>query len=153
MARWQRDPTARRRLAYLLVGVEGLALVGCFYGIVSAYCLRGLLGIGVGPDAACLATWIVGIAGTAACAAGAVVVGLKYLAGRRWARAVLIAANVTLVALGLVWFVAHQARHGAGGDTAAALVGLLLPMLTLFPLLWPLLRFRPVPPGGEGPAP
>jgi len=150
MARWQRDPQARRRLGYLLVGAEVVALVACCFGISMAYCLRGLLQFGLSRDAVNLATWVVGISATAVCAVAAVVVGLKYLAGRQWARAVFIAANAILVALGLVWFVAHQARHGAAGGNMASLVGLLLPMVTLFPLLWPLLRFRPLATGEEG---
>jgi len=153
MARWQRDPTARRRLAYLLVGAEVLALAACFYGIVSAYCFRGMLRLGVSREAANLATWIVSIAGTAAWAAAAVAVGLKYVAGRRWARVVLIVANGILIGLGLIWFVIHHARYGAARDNLAALLGLLLPMVTLFPLLWPLLRFRPVPPREQGGGP
>jgi len=153
MARWQRDPRSRRRLGYLLVGLEVVALTACFFGIFLAYCLRGLLAVGVSLDAARLATWIAGIAATVACAAVAVVVGLKYLAGRTWARVVLIAANGVLVGLGLFWFAVHQSRTGASADNTASLVGLLVPMVTLFPLLWPLLRFRPVQPGEEGGGP
>jgi hypothetical protein len=153
MARWQRDPRSRRRLSYLLVGVEVVALTACFLGIFLAYCLRGLLYVGVSPETVHSATWTAGIAATALCAAVAVVVGLKYLAGKRWARAVFVVANGILVGLGLFWFVVHQFRHGAGTDNTAGLVGLLLPMVTLFPLLWPLLRFRPVAESEPGPGP
>jgi hypothetical protein len=145
MARWQRDPATRRRLALLLVGVEVLALAACGFGISQAYAVRGLLYVGVSPQTTYTVAWIVGIAvGVLALGLG-VVAGLKYLAGRAWPRRVFIVANVVLVALGLFWFAVHQVRHGAVAGHTASLVGLLLPMVTLFPLLWPLLRFRPVP--------
>jgi hypothetical protein len=145
MARWQRDPASRKRLAYLLVGAEVLALAACVYGIAQAYSLRGLLFIGVAPQTANPAAWITGVAMTVVSLVLGVVVGLKYVAGRPWARTVFIAANMALIALGLFWFAVHQIRHGGVADNTASLVGLLLPMVTLFPLLWPLLRFRPLP--------
>ncbi|MFO8013240.1 MAG: hypothetical protein R6X20_08035 [Phycisphaerae bacterium] len=153
MARWQRDPAGRRRVAYLLVGVEVLALTACAYGITQAYTLRGLLAVGVASAAARPAAWITGLVLTVVALALGVVVGLKYVAGRRWARGVFIVANALLVGLGLLWFVIHQIRHGGVADNTASLVGLLLPMVTLFPLLWPLLRFRPVPESGPGAGP
>jgi len=147
MARWQRDPESRRRLGYLLVGVEVLALVACTYGVSQAYALRGMLLVGASGSTAKATAWIVGLVLTVAVLGLGVWMGRKYMAGRRWPRAVFILANVALVGLGLVWFIVHQARHGAGSDNAAALLGLLLPVVTLFPLLWPLLRFRPLPEG------
>ena len=146
MARWQRDPKARRRMAHLLVAAEVLALAACFYGVFSAYLLRGLLALGVGQDTAYTATWVGGIGGTVLCLAAAVLVGRKYLAGYRGARTVFLVANGVLVVLGLVWFGVHYARAGAAADSKIALLGLLLPMITLFPLLWPLLTFRPTAP-------
>jgi hypothetical protein len=144
MARWQRDPASRRRLAYVLVGVEVLALAACVYGIAQAYSLRGLLFVGVAGQTAGPAAWITGMAMTLVSLVLGVVVGRKYVAGRRWARIVFIVANGVLIALGLLWFAIHQIRHGGVADNMAGLVGLLLPMVTLFPLLWPLLRFRPL---------
>ncbi len=144
MARWQRDPASRRRVAYLLVAVEVLALAACTYGITQAYTVRGLLAIGVASATAQPAAWISGLVLTVVAAGLGAWIGLKYAAGRRWPRLVFIAANAVLIALGLFWFLIHQVRHGAVADNMAGLVGLLLPMVTLFPLLWPLLQFRPV---------
>lgn len=144
MARWQRDPASRRRVAYLLVAVEVLALAACTYGITQAYGLRGLLAVGVVPATAQAVAWISGLVLTVVSVGLGVWIGLKYVAGGRWPRVVFIVANAVLIALGLFWFIVHQVRHGAVADHTASLVGLLLPMVTLFPLLWPLLQFRPV---------
>jgi len=140
MARWRRDPRRRKRLAYLLVVGEAILLTLCFYSIFAAYLnyLVGKLGLTLGA-----AGEYVVIAGTVVCLGWAGLVGAKYLAGRMWARNALIAANAVLVGLGLAWFIKHQITSRSTAGSAAAWVGLLLPMVTLFPLLWPLLRFRP----------
>jgi len=153
MARWQRDVKARRRLALLLVAAEVVALTACFFWIFSAYLyqvfvrlgyvLRG--GLETGYYVAC------GVA-SAAVLAGAVLVGRKFLAGVLWARRAFIIANVVLLVLGLVWFIRHEFMSAARSDTTAALAGLLLPMVTLFPLLWPLITFRPVHDDRQGDA-
>jgi len=149
MARWQRDPKLRRRALILLAAGEMLALGVCFFGIFQAYLYRMMLRLGVAdPPASGL---ILVMAATVLWAAAAVFVAVMYVKGRRWARGALIAANSVLVALGLLWFVIHFTRAGGDvRDTTASLVGLLLPMVTLFPLLWPLLTFRQDGPG-QGP--
>ncbi len=140
MARWQRDPVRRKRLAYLLVVGEALLLTVCFYFIFSAYLnyLNAKLGLRLGA-----AYDYVVMAGTVGCLGAAGLVGAKYLAGRMWARRALLAANGVLIGLGLAWFIKHQATSVSTVGSASAWAGLLLPMVTLFPLLWPLLRFRP----------
>jgi len=143
MARWQRDPRLRKRLTAMLVTAEVVALTACFYPVFTAYLYRGLLLIGVGGGAASQVTWVGSIAGTVGCLVGGIWVGLKYAKGLAWARRLYLAGNVGLTVLGVAWFAIHQVRWGAQADNTVALAGLLLPMVTLFPLLWPLLRFRP----------
>jgi hypothetical protein len=68
-----------------------------------------------------------------------------YVRGAGWARWAFILQNGALIALGLVWFVINRMTIGEP-TTLATVGGLVIPMVTLFPLLWPLLTFRPVPP-------
>jgi len=145
MARWQRDPTARRRLAILLVAAEAVALTVCFFLIFGPYLYRLLLLLGMRVTGGVLKGYYAACAvASLAVLAGAVVVGLKYLKGVLWARRVFIIANVVVLALGLIWLVKHELSPAARTDNTAAIAGLLLPMVTLFPLLWPLITFRPV---------
>jgi hypothetical protein len=72
--------------------------------------------------------------------------GILYAKGRPWVRALFILENGLLIFLGVLWFVKNQV--GAEPNRIVALLALVLPMMTLFPLLWPLLSFRPVPPTG-----
>jgi len=141
MARWQRDPTVRKRLTILLTAGEVLALGVCFFGIFQAYMYRILLRLGMAdPREGGL---VLLIAATGVWFVAAVLVGVMYVKGRTWARRLLIAANAILVALGLLWFSIHMVKAGGSVvDMSASLLGLLLPMVTLFPLLWPLLTLR-----------
>jgi hypothetical protein len=144
MARWQRDPRARQNLAYLLALVEVLAVTAGFYFIFSAYLHQVNLRLSSGPDHLILSlptVYYVALGATIACFAVSVLVGVMYARGRPWARRVLIVANVVLVVLGVVWFAKN--RIGGNPDITAATGGLLLPLATLFPLLWPLVAFRP----------
>ncbi len=144
MARYERDPRRRRRLAILLAALEVLAVSGNFFTLFMAYLnwlnvrlsLSTFLGAhGIGVSAVVAAVFLV------ACA----VVGLLYVNGNPRARLILVAANALLVLLGLLWFVKGYAMS-AEPNPNVALLGLVLPMVTLFPLLWPLISFRPVPP-------
>jgi hypothetical protein len=82
------------------------------------------------------------IAATILCLVGAAFVGVAYVRGRPWARSVLIGGNVVLVVLGVAWFLKNRIA-GTAPDPFAARAGLALPLATLFPLLWPLIVFRP----------
>lgn len=146
MARWQRDPAMRRKMAYLLVVVEVVALTINFYPIACAYLYQANIRLGGSATAPLVPISVemaLEIAGSGVCLALAVVVGLMYVRGRAWARLVFMVANGAMVALGLFWFV-HNRAGGVAPDPAAAIAGLLLPIVTLFPLMWPLLTFHPV---------
>ncbi len=144
MARWQRDPTMRLKMTYLLVAVEALAIGGNVYPIFGAYLYQLCILMGgtvadplISAGASNVLTLVVAVASLIL----AIVVGVAYARGRAWARKALIAANVVLVALGVIWFLKNRLA-GSRQDTMAAMAGLLLPIVTLFPLLWPLLVFR-----------
>jgi len=140
MARWQRDPGARRNLAYLLAAAEVAAVTANFYPIISGYLnYANVEFLGEGLSGA--AVIYVSVAATIVCFAAGMAVGILYARNRAWARYLFIAANGLLVALGLLWFTVD--RLGAKPEMTPALAGLLLPMVTLFPLLWPLIAFRP----------
>jgi len=55
--------------------------------------------------------------------------------------------NGALIIMGLLWFL-HSVLDKGEPNVFATWGGLLLPCVTLFPLLWPLMTFRPMPPGG-----
>lgn len=144
MARWQRDPRGRQRVAQLLAAVEVLALVAVFWPIFGAYFRQVNFRLSSAPGESFLsskAAVYVAVAATVVWLAAAALVGLKYVQGLRWPRLVFLGANVLLLGLGLVWFL-HNRLGGTRPDQAAALWGLVLPLVTLFPLLWPLLTFR-----------
>ena len=145
MARWQRDPKVRRHVAYVLAAAEAVALTANFYSVFSAYLLQLDLRLSPQSDQLLMslaAVFYTALAATAVCLGVSVFVGVMYARARSWARKTFIAANVVLVGLGAVWFVKNR-LGGGSGDTAATLAGLLLPIITLFPLLWPLIVFRP----------
>ena len=142
MAQWQRDPKARRNIAYLLAAVEVAVVTANFYPIFSAYLLRAALFVTAGSAETRAAIYYVAVAATVVCFVVAVFVGMMYARNRSWARRVFIIANVVLLALGVVWFVKNQ-MSGSRPEIKAVAAGLLLPIVTLFPLLWPLVVFRP----------
>ena len=143
MARWQRDPKIRQRLAYALATAEVLVLSFNFYYVFMAYChqlcLRlGLRDLSIVPRAAMVAAGLMVAAG--------VVEGFYYVRGRLWAQRAFVAENVVLMVLGVLWFAKNRLGDGASPAEYAALYGLVVPTATLLPLLWPLLVFKPVPP-------
>ena len=152
MAVWQRDPKLRRRLIYLLAAAEAAALTVNFYFLCLAYLHRFFIYLGrwlQTPPASPSALWVVGLVLTLGVLGLAAYEAVLYVRERPWVRKALIAQNAGLVALGGVWFVLNR-LHGATPDPYAATLGLLLPMVTLFPLLWPLLTIHPAAVGGTG---
>ena len=141
MAQWERDPRLRWRLAWALAAAEAAAVSFNFYYVFSAYVYRIL--VAVSPSSAAGgAMRVATLVATAACVVAMAVLGFLYARGRGWVRPVFIAGNGLLLALGLVWFF-HSLMGRARPDAYATYCGLLLPLVTLLPLLWPLLSFRP----------
>lgn len=142
MARYERDPRLRRRLAILLAAGEAVAVTVVFYVIFCAYSrwlvLRFLQSLAPAYGAITLVAGLMFLV-------VAVVEAVLYVKGRPWVRMAFIVENGVLILGGLVWFVKVQIAS-TSGDSLAPLAGLVLPLVTLFPLLWPLLSFRPVPP-------
>jgi len=143
MARWQRDPKVRRRIAILLALIEGLMVQVNFWVIFSAYFNR--LCVAISPS------WCqMGVPGIVTLVAVVLFLpvvifeGVMFVKARPWARLVFIGENGVLIVLGLLWFFVSAAGEGRL-RTEAVIGGLIVPVLTLFPLLWPLLAFRPAP--------
>jgi len=149
MARWERDPVLRRQLTWLLVTVEALALTVNAYFVIAAYLRRVL--VAVAPkllsNDAFLAVVIVL---TGIYFAAVVVQGYQFLRGRPWVRTAFLVQNSVWIVLGILWF-AHNLAGQGNPNKFATWGGLLLPLVTLFPLIWPLLSLRPMAPvGGRG---
>jgi hypothetical protein len=140
MARYERDPKLRARYRLLLSGAEIVALTVNFYFIFSAYVNRVNVLIAI-------SRWIllavVGVA-TLLVVGAAVYQVRQYAKGQSWARMALVIENASLVFLGMLWFV-HN-RLSPEPERLVVLAGLVLPLATLFPLIWPLLVFKPAPP-------
>jgi hypothetical protein len=66
-----------------------------------------------------------------------------YSGGRVWARRAFLAENLGLLSAGLFWFLVSLGNPG-GPQGPPVIHGLLIPMITLFPLLWPLWALRPM---------
>ena len=147
MARWQRDPRARRRLATLLAAVEVIAVSTNFFCIFSAYFRRLCVSVAPSWPETNTEGFLV-LAVSVLFLLVAVFEGVMYVKGRPWARLAFIGENALLVVLGLVWFLVCMVGPVAPG-LLVVVCGLLLPIGTLFPLLWPLLTFRPVTVTGD----
>jgi predicted anti-sigma-YlaC factor YlaD len=144
MARYERNPKLQARLAYLLGGTEGVALSVNFYLLFSAYFWK--ISIFLHLSAAPLAVYVTNLVVTLLFVFVVAYEVFKYIKGQAWTRKALIIENVVLVALGLLWFLHNRLGNSeTRPDKWATLAGLLLPMVTLFPLIWPLLMFRPTP--------
>lgn len=140
MALWQRDPKARRNVAYVLAAAEVLAVMANVYSIFLAY-LQYVNARFFGSALPGSSVIHVGVTAMVVSAGVGVFVAVMYVRGRAWARAAFIIANIGLVVLGVLWFAIDHL--GAAPDRISAWAGLLLPLVTLFPLLWPLIAFRP----------
>jgi hypothetical protein len=150
MAQWERDPRLRRHLTWALAAAEAVAVSVNFYFIFSAYMYRILMAVSP-SSAAGGTTRVAAVAATVACVVVMAVLGFLYARGRGWVRPVFIAGNGFLILLGLVWFL-HNLMGRDRPDAYATYCGLLLPLVTLLPLLWPLLSLRPTgsSPFGQG---
>jgi hypothetical protein len=143
MASWERDPRLRKRLAWVLAIVESVVVSVnfsfLFWGV--AYSFSPRVGLSLSPSAEIIIS-----AGAGAVCLGAMLFeAVNYVKGCRWCRVAFIVQNLLLIIFGITWFVV---THRSGSNIAghAAGFGLLLPMTTLFPLLWPLISFKPTPP-------
>lgn len=132
----------------MLVAAEVLALTVSF-GIIFLRYLQFLLAMLSAGKGATEAAKYVALVATALALGAAVFEGIKYLRGVRWARLAFLIENVALLALGVMWFVWNRFR-GDKVNTDPAWFGLVLPMLTLLPLLWPLLFHSPGSGGDSG---
>ena len=142
MALWERDPKANQRLALLLVVVEAVAALINFCFIFQAYFYRAQLRLHMGLSDVSLL--VVVVMATAFFAVLLVYEGMMYLRGRAWVRHALLAENGALIGLGILLLLLNRL---GGGPKDAYLIyfGLLLPLVTLFPLMWPFLVFRVLP--------
>ncbi|MCX5655750.1 MAG: hypothetical protein NTY65_14020 [Planctomycetota bacterium] len=141
MARWERDPKLRRNLTWLLAAAEALALTLNFYFVFSAYLRRVMVVImpKLPSDTTLL---VVAIVATALWLAVVAVQAVLYIRGRERARMAFLIENGAMILLGAVWFI-HNLTGRGEPDVYATWGGLLLPLVTLFPLLWPLMSLRP----------
>ena len=144
MARWERDPKARRNLAMTLAGTETVVLMGNFLAIFSAYVYQFFNRVMPAYYSSSARYIITGI-GAVALLVFLCVQGFSYVKGRPWATRLYVVENLVLVGMGVVWF-AMDRVGAAMPDRMATVGGLLVPILTLFPLLWPLLAFKPAAP-------
>jgi hypothetical protein len=145
MARWQRDAQARRQMMLFLALAEVMAVTANFF-LISLHYLHWMVLQMMSREAAGLAVALPLIA-TGAVLAFVVFQGIAYAKGRAWARRLFLIENLGLLVLGLLWFLVSLGNPtGARGMPMAG--GLMLPMLTLFPLLWPLWMLRAEPPRG-----
>ena len=155
MAGYERNPKLQRRLALLLAAAETLALTANFCIIFLGYghYVLNVLGRGI---LGATGLFIVTVVLTAACLVVAVLECRRYLKGRLRMRTVLIIENGVLILLGVAWYLHSLASHcPQPPERWVGIGGLLLPLLTLFPLLWPLLVFKPMsepPPAAAPPA-
>jgi hypothetical protein len=141
MARWERDPKFRRNMTCLLAAAEALALTLNFYFVFSAYTRRVM--VAVMPKLPSDTTLLVMvITATALWLAVVTVQAVLYIRGRERARKAFLIENGAMILLGLVWFI-HNVTGRGEPDFYATWGGLLLPLVTLFPLLWPLMSLRP----------
>ena len=149
MARWERDPVLRRQLTWLLASAEALALALNAYFVIAAY-LRRML-VAVAPTLLSVDAFVVVVAVlTGIYFVAAAAQGYLYVRGRPWVRTAFLVQNSVWIVLGILWFVHNLVGQGSP-NKFATWGGLLLPLVTLFPLLWPLLSLRPtVPTGGRG---
>ena len=147
MARWERDPKFRRNLTWLLAAAEALALTLNFYFVFSAYLRRVMLAIMPKQLPSDMTLLVVAIVATALCLAVVAVQAVLYVRGRERVRKAFLIENGVMILLGLVWFI-HSVTGRGEPNVIATWGGLLLPLVTLFPLLWPLMSLRPPSPAG-----
>jgi hypothetical protein len=142
MAKWERDPVLKRRLAMLLAAAEAAALTLNFFFIFSAY--TRWVAVVVSLPLSDMALWIMAIAATVLCLAGTAFQGYQFVQGRAWSCFAFLVENGAMILLGLVWFILSMMGRG---DPLAVRFGVRLPLVTLCPLVWPLMSLRSAAPG------
>jgi hypothetical protein len=140
MARWERDPQAQRQVLWFLALAEVMALLGNGF-LVSMHYFRWIVSQMAPVRGAEFSPFILPMIATASAAVFLVYQGIAFAKGRAWARRLFLAENAVLIVLGLIWL-AVRASDPAGARRVDIFGGLVLPMATLFPLLWPLWAFR-----------
>lgn len=148
MARWRRDPKIWRRVLFLIAMVDVLAISANFFFIFMHYFLWACLKIVTSWYRTAVPLVVPSVL------TGLIFVVLVYQAwvyarGRAWARWLFLAENLGLLSAGLLWFLVSLGKP-AQALTVPLVSGLLVPMVTLFPLLWPLWVFRPMKPPEVG---
>jgi len=144
MARWERDPQARSRMRWLLTLGEVTAVTANFF-VISLHYFRWMI-MRVAPQGGTeIGPFTMPAIATAAVAIFLVFQGIAYGRERPWGRRLFLIENVALIVLGLVWFLVKLSEPEEARGLSV-LGGLLLPMVTLFPLLWPLWTFWAHPP-------
>ena len=148
MARWHRDPKVWRRVMFVIAMVDVLAISVNFFFIFRHYFWWTCLQI--------VTSWhettvllVVSYVLTGLIFVVLVYQAWVYARGRAWARRAFLAENLVGILAGLLWFLVSLGKP-APMLTVPLVNGLLVPMLTLFPLLWPLWTLRPMkPPEGR----
>ena len=146
MARWERDPKIRRNAALGIAAAEVAALTLNFYFVFSTYLHQINMRLAPGERQVLiepLFALLISIIATVLCLGIGALVGLAYVRGVDWARWLFAAANIILILLGAIWFLKNRVFSTGPDPYYATLAGLMLPICTLFPLLWPLLAFHP----------
>ncbi|HUU31771.1 MAG TPA: hypothetical protein VMY69_06690 [Phycisphaerae bacterium] len=148
MPKWRRDPKTWQRVMFVVAMVDGLAVSANFFFIFRHYfwwtCLK-ILTLWHGTDVPLIVPYVLTGLSLVIVAFQAVF----FAAGRPWARRAFVLENILLIVAGLLWFLASL------GNPPEAMAnpiinGLLAPMVTLFPLLWPLWALRPMKPPEAG---
>jgi hypothetical protein len=148
MLRWHRDPKTWQRVMFVVAMVDGLAVSANFFFIFRSYlwwtCLK-IITSWQGTAVPLIVPYVLTGLSFVIVAYQAVV----YAAGRPWARRAFVLENILLIVAGLLWFLASLGNPTPVLATAVV-HGLLVPMITLFPLLWPLWALRPMKPPEVG---
>lgn len=146
MARWQRDPRARKRVAIVLMVVEVLLAAAVFVVLVQNYVFRLAVRVGNrdGLQQLYEQTRIVAAVLGVLFLVWLIFQAVMYVRGKEWARKAFVAINLLLVLGGVLWFALDLLVGEA--DSASLVQGLCLPLITVFPMTGLLLSFRPMPP-------
>ncbi len=139
MVRWQRDPRARKRAAMMVCAAEIVLVPLVAYVPGLFYVYRVLMRLGFGQEGASSSvSWVTAIP-CAVLGAWLIVQSVFYLKGRRWTRVAFIAVNALVILAGIVWVLMAPKDPGALG------YGLLVPMVTLFPMIGVFVGLNPMP--------
>ena len=148
MARWHRDVKTWKRVMFSVGLVDGLALSANFFFIFRHYLWWTSLNI-IPSWKETAVPFVVPLVLTGLSLVVVAYQAVVYAAGRAWARWLFIAENLVLLSAGLLWFLL-SVGNPIGPQGPPVVHGLLVPMVTLFPLLWPLGSLRPRKPPEAG---